>query len=190
MAARALSSLVLAYAVMAASQVWGPAVIQLLHGKEARAAAAAAGTESVAPDLSLEKLRRGYDDAHFDSVSNCLHAGAMVAVVIIILWTVTPASSGRRWCGLASLLPVYYLPAWTGHFFLQKDIPAVFTYGTTWRGWACGEFVAFQSLLAGTTVSTLTEILLTSAVALALTAAVVDPMGLGGSAEQKTQKRA
>ena len=33
-----------------------------------------------------------------------------------------------------------YLFAWAGHFYYQADIPAVFTYGTTLRGWSRGEY--------------------------------------------------
>ena len=56
----------------------------------------------------------------------------------------TRAVEGFLW-----IWPVYYLPAWVGHLIFQKDIPAVFTYGTTFRGWAVGEFCAFGDLLEG-----------------------------------------
>ena len=75
---------------------------------------------------------------------------------------------------LAWLPPLYYLYAWAGHLVLQADVPAVFTYGTTLRGWASGELCSIGELLGGETVRTPLE-LATTAVLCAAHLAVLPP---------------
>ena len=70
----------------------------------------------------------------------------------------------RRRLALGSVLPLYYLYAWVGHFFVQRDIPAVFTYGMTLRGWASGEFCSVKALVMGRTVRAPGELALTAAI--------------------------
>ena len=41
---------------------------------------------------------------------------------------------------------MWYLSAWAGHFILQKDVPAVFSYGMSPRGWAVGEYCSMRAL--------------------------------------------
>ena len=60
--------------------------------------------------------------------------------------------------------PTWYLYAWAGHFFVQKDIPAVFVYGMSLRGWLAGEYCSLCSLFAGRTVAEPWELLLTAGI--------------------------
>jgi len=145
-----------AYAAMVIAQMYGAPILGLLWGKDIQAVAEAQDTSAVKPDLSMEVLCRGYTAAHFDTNSNIWHAAGMVASMILLLvaggavgkYSVSPAMTILLW-----IPPVYYLPAWVGHFGFQKDIPAVFVYGTTFRGWWRGEACAFMDLFQGGLVS-------------------------------------
>ena len=53
---------------------------------------------------------------------------------------------------LLALPPTWYLYAWAGHYMFQADVPAVFTYGMTLRGWASGELCSVLALVNGRTV--------------------------------------
>ena len=95
---------------------------------------------SNADTLPLEALCEAYESHHFDSTSNVLHAAGMAVTLITAAYALCAPSVGvvRRML-LLWLPPLWYLWAWAGHFFIQKDIPAVFTYGMTLHGWASGE---------------------------------------------------
>ena len=54
---------------------------------------------------------------------------------------------------MINIPPVWYLYAWAGHFLIQQDIPAVFVYGMTWKGWVSGEYCAVKALVEGRTVT-------------------------------------
>eukprot|EP00977_Amphora_coffeiformis_P021709 scaffold9766_cov268-Amphora_coffeaeformis.AAC.1 len=151
--------LAISYAAMYAVQSKGPAIIGALWGPDAQAAAVAQNVDDVQPDADVSILCGGYDAAHFDVTSNILHAAGMVAAVYAVVQAVMGllgVVGGERRASMTSTVqwflwvwPVYYLPAWVGHLWYQKDIPAVFTYGTTVRGWAAGEYCAFCDLLSG-----------------------------------------
>ena len=126
--------LAISYAAMYAVQSKGPEIIGAMWGADAQAAAVAQNVDDVQPDSDVGVLCGGYDAAHFDVTSNILVGGK-------------PIQSTAQW--FLWVWPVYYLPAWWGHLWYQKDIPAVFTYGTTVRGWAAGEYCAFCDLLSG-----------------------------------------
>lgn len=163
-----------AYMLMVASQRYGGAIIGLLHGDAARSAAETMSTDDVQTDLSFKEMCEGYESHHFNSVSNCLHAAGMIIGFILVFQASILAKakqyrpSGRSYSThllicLAWLPPVWYLYAWAGHFFLQKDIPAVFSYGTTLRGWASGELCSVLALIQGRALTSPTEWLISAA---------------------------
>ena len=137
------------YGFMCVAQNFGPEVIQLLHGTEARIQATAPQYEDVQPNTPLEQLCEGYDAHHFDSISNCIHAAGMIVAFFSLFCFIVSRQSRI----LITLPPIWYLYAWVGHFFIQKDIPAVFVYGMTFRGWLSGEYCSICSLLLGRTIS-------------------------------------
>eukprot|EP00729_Bicosta_minor_P010240 gene10240-33016_t len=121
---------------MVVAQGYGGAVIELLHGEEARKLAEEAPTDDCSPDASLEELCIGYESHHFVALSNCFHAsGYLLAFAAIGAALLRPSSS--QWTSLQRaecllwVLPLWYLYAWLGHFFVQKDIPAALLHGRT-----------------------------------------------------------
>lgn len=152
--------LILSYATMWAVQSKGPEMIGALWGAAQQQAAVSQNTDAVQPDQDVASLCDGYDKAHFDTTSNILHAAGMVAALYLAVSVIVALPLGGWFRNPSHFLqqflwiwPVYYLPAWVGHLWFQKDIPAVFTYGTTVRGWAVGEYCAFCDLFAGGVVS-------------------------------------
>lgn len=135
-----------AYGLMVFSQMKGPDIIEFLWGKAARDAALA--IPEVMPDS--EQLCGDYEDAHYDPVSDIFHTAGMIGVLAFATLALLQPRYSVYY--LLSAPPVFYLPAWAGHFFLQKDIPAVFSYGTTLSGWANGEFCAYLAFFAGRTL--------------------------------------
>jgi hypothetical protein len=135
------------YIMMVVSQMYGPQIIQFLHGAEAMEVALDdAATSTIHPDAPLLELCQGYEKAHFDVTSNVLHAGGMIAsLALVLLAFLRPRLRGVF--DLVYLAPLYYLPAWIGHFWLQRDIPAVFSYGMTLRGLVSGEYCAWVALI-------------------------------------------
>lgn len=148
----------ISYVLMVIAQSFGPEVIELLHGAEARLKATAPQYDDVKADTPLEQLCQGYDDHHFDSLSNCLHAAGM----LLTLLSIFSFCLTRQFKILWTFLPIWYLYAWTGHFFIQKDIPAVFVYGMSLRGWLSGEWCSICSLFSGRTIKEPWEIAFTS----------------------------
>lgn len=142
---------ILAYVAMVVAQTQGGKIIEALHGSEvAEKALSQLSAEAVQADLSVRELCQGYAAAHFDVTSNILHASAMVATLWLFVYSVTLLFFGFfQPKNFLLLPPLYYLPAWVGHFIFQKDIPAVFTYGTTPRGLLAGEYCAFEDLFTG-----------------------------------------
>jgi len=143
-----------AYAAMVASQNYGSSIVGLFHGPAAKLEAEAI-PEDVAPGTPLLELCMGYAHHHFDSISNSWHAGGMTAGLISVaigLW----GGQLTKWQRLASLLwwaPQWYLWAWLGHFWLQKDVPAVFTYGLTPKSYLTGEFCSTMWVYTGSVFS-------------------------------------
>ena len=74
----------ISYVLMVIAQSFGPEVIELLHDAEARLKATAPQYDDVKADTPLEQLCQGYDDHHFDSLSNCLHAAGMLLTLLSI----------------------------------------------------------------------------------------------------------
>ena len=142
------------------AQSCGPQVIELLHGREAMLAATAPKYDDVKADAPLEQMCIGYDAHHFDAYSNCSHAAGMILVFITLFYM----CFRRRLSMLLTVPPIWYLYAWAGHFFIQKDIPAVFVYGMSMKGWLSGEYCSVCSLLAGRTVSEPWELMLTAGI--------------------------
>lgn len=189
--------LLLAYASMVAIQSKGPVIIGALWGPETQAAAEAQSVSDVQPDLAVDQLCGGYASAHFDTTSNILHAAGMLATVYlaVTLLVVAPlglrSGNGAAWTLMQLglwMLPVYYLPAWVGHLWFQKDIPAVFTYGTTLRGWAVGEYCAFVDLFSGGVVNEPLEELLPTAVLTWFLVLALEVMSTSPTGERKSGK--
>lgn len=156
-------SVPLAYGAMVASQTRGLDIIGLLHNCTAQQTAAAP-PDNVDADLPMDALCAGYEAHHWESTSNCLHAcGMLWAFGVLALMLLRQ----KRWPMLALVPPCWYLFAWTGHFVYQADVPAVFTYGTTLRGWSLGEWCSVKAFAAGRTVSAREDLLLTFACAVA-----------------------
>lgn len=160
--------LAVAYAAMYAVQSRGADIIGALWGPEAREAAVAQNVDDVQPDADVSVLCGGYDTAHWDVTSNILHAAGMLVNLYLglslllgpLLSKSTSAATFVQY--FLWMAPVYYLPAWVGHLWLQKDIPAVFTYGTTLRGWAVGEYCAYGDLFSGGIVNEPAELVPTA----------------------------
>lgn len=135
------------YGSMLVAQTRGSSLIEVLHNKSA-AVTAELPPDDVRPDMSLAELCAGYESHHWESTSNSLHAAGMLLTFLII----SVAISCKSLRAAAAVAPTWYLFAWAGHFEFQADIPAVFTYGMTLRGWASGEYCSVCALLAGRTV--------------------------------------
>lgn len=134
-------SLAGAYGLMVCSQNFGSDIVGLLHGPAAKIAAEVP-PDDVAPGTPLLELCDGYANHHFDSISNALHAAGMTAglVSVAVGLAGTNLSRGQRVASLLWWAPQWYLWAWLGHFWLQRDVPAVFTYGLTPKSYLTGEF--------------------------------------------------
>jgi hypothetical protein len=173
--------LLLAYAAMVLVQSHGADLIGLAWGADARAAAVAQNVDDVQPDAAVAVLCGGYASAHWDVTSNILHAAGMCTTVYLALRAVALVA-GQCWSKAAhSILwmpPTYYLPAWVGHLAYQKDIPAVFTYANTLRGWAVGEYCAFVDLLEGGVVHGVNQ-LVPSALAIGLLIVAIEQVSGG-----------
>lgn len=149
--------ILLTYGAMIASQTSGVEIIEHLHNKTA-AVAAAAPPEDVSPDSSFDALCAGYEGHHYHSTSNCSHACGMIlsfGFVAVLFRALLQRRFVTALRVLSVLPPTWYLYAWFGHFVYQADIPAVFTYGMTLRGWAAGELCSVLALAGGRTVGPL-----------------------------------
>lgn len=154
-----MKGLLLAYSMMALANWQGGMILHILHGEEvSQQALRRLSSQSTFADLNYHQLCREYSSAHFNSTSNILHAVGMIATMWLIVYASTLSLLGfgnpKHFLYLA---PLYYLPAWLGHFYFQKDIPAVFTYGTTVDGWVSGEMCAWEDLFKGGTIRNTAE---------------------------------
>ena len=149
----ALSSM-LSYGLMVLAQTQGVSIIGLIHNASAAKAASQPDANSdVLHDASVAELCAGYEAHHWESTSNCLHASGMLLVFVFALACCMGNLTSHWKLRLAvSIPPTWYLYAWAGHYAFQADIPAVFTYGMSLRGWAVGELCSVGALLAGRTV--------------------------------------
>jgi len=156
--------LIAAYAAMYIAQTQGGAIVAALHGQEvAEEALSGLTAEAVQSDLPVRDLCAGYAAAHFDTASNILHASSMVATLWLFVYTTTLFLFGYGNPKFYLYIPpLYYLPAWVGHFVFQKDIPAVFTYGQSARGLLNGEYCAFEDLFHGGIARNPTEMVFSS----------------------------
>jgi len=129
------------FGMLVLAQTKGPEIIGFLHG-EAAMKASMAPPEDVAPGTPLLELCTGYAAHHFDSIGNSLHFSGMTAGVISVLVGLfgTRLSKAERVVSFLWWAPQWYLYAWVGHFGMQKDVPAVFTYGLTPKSYLSGEF--------------------------------------------------
>lgn len=143
--------LAFAYTLMFMAQIQGTSILAALHGSDAvHKALSDLMVESVRSNLARPDLCIGYAAAHHNSASNVLHAAAMLATMWLFVYATTLFFFGHGHPKhYLYLPPLYYLPAWVGHFVFQKDIPAVFTYGQSIQGLVNGEWCAFQDLFHG-----------------------------------------
>lgn len=159
---KAWLSLATAYSCMILSQVHGHAILAWLqHG---------GNRTKFDGGSSRDSLCAAYEGAHFHPISEILHASGMLSssamfAVIVILLAINMRSGREQpqqyyqillWLTLW-IPPLYYIPAWIGHFAFQRDVPAVFTYATTFSGWRAGETCAWNAFLGLRTVSEPTE---------------------------------
>jgi hypothetical protein len=154
----------LAYGLMLLSQSYGQEIISTLHNATAAVEAAApAANSDVSADTAFEQLCVAYEAHHYDWESNALHAAGMILVFGML---VVCAAGGKEYaCRLLPWAPpTWYLFAWVGHFFYQADIPAVFTYGMSLRGWASGEACAVIALCKGHSFNEPRDLVLTAAI--------------------------
>ena len=136
----------IAYSLMLLAQSQGEAIIRTLHNATAASAATAPDANSdVSADHTFEQICVGYEAHHYDADSNALHSAGMILSAGLLI-----AALAGKGAGLAVWIPpTWYGFAWVGHYFFQADIPAVFTYAMTLRGWASGEACAVLAMLAG-----------------------------------------
>ena len=86
---------------------------------------------------SFEEFWPFYLGQHSKRLTRTLHfVGTNAAVVLALL----AARHGNAWYLLAALIAAYAL-AWIGHFFVEKNRPATFTYplwsfAADWKMWA------------------------------------------------------
>jgi len=185
-----LFDLAAAYGLLILSQSRGPAIVELLHGRGARLAAETLPlVEPDSPSLCMD-----YELAHFNGASDILHTAGMISAVLLLLSALVVKWRRRRVVLLAWIPPVFYLPAWVGHFVFQKDIPAVFSYGTTLRGWIHGEYCSYKALLAGRTLQRPVDWIPASLLTVALVAFILVRTtkgggGGGGAAAAEGQRR-
>jgi hypothetical protein len=177
------------YAAMYIAQTKGGDIVGAIHGSEAgEKALSSLAADAVQPDLDLRDLCAGYAAAHFDSTSNILHASAMVATLWLFVYATALFFFGfGKFKNYLYLPPLYYLPAWIGHFIFQKDIPAVFTYGTTPRGLLSGEFCAFEDLFHGGIVHNPTDLMYSCILLVAIIASLLAFGGLWPEAPTPTK---
>ena len=87
-------------------------------GEEGAGPAAAGGYASFAQFYPL------YLAQHRHPVSRRLHlVGTALALLILLAALLT-----RRWLLVPAALLAGYLPAWTGHFFFERNTPATFRH--------------------------------------------------------------
>ena len=93
----------------------------------------------------------GYANHHFDSIGNAWHAAGMTAGLVSVAAGLfgSRLTKGQRVASMLWWAPQWYLWAWLGHFWLQKDVPAVFTYGLTPRSYLTGEFCSTMWVYTG-----------------------------------------
>ena len=172
----------IAYSLMLLSQSQGEAIIRTLHNDTAAAAAASPEANSdVSADQTFEQICTGYEAHHYDPDSNALHSAGMILTFGLVLG----ALSGRGAALMLWVPPTWYGFAWVGHYFHQADIPAVFTYGMSLRGWASGEICAVVAMMAGRSNPTLENKGLTCLIIAAWLVCAIH--GLNGASTAKTK---
>jgi len=135
---------------MVVAQTSGPEIVGLLHGAAAQKEASKPPAD-VAPGTPLLELCKGYAHHHFDSIANSLHAAGMTAglVSVYVGLRAKHLSPLERVVSVLWHVPQWYLYAWIGHFGMQKDVPAVFTYGLTPKSFFSGEFCSTKWVYTG-----------------------------------------
>jgi len=145
-----VTPLLLAYGAMVFAQTSGPQIVGFLHGAAAQKEASKP-PEDVAPGTPLLELCEGYAAHHFDSIANSFHAAGMTAglVSVYVGLAAKHLTPLERVVSVLWHPPQWYLYAWVGHFGLQKDVPAVFTYGLTPKSFFSGEFCSTKWVYTG-----------------------------------------
>lgn len=143
-------ALTLAYGAMVFAQNFGSDIVGAIHGPAAKIAAEVP-PDDVAPGTPILELCAGYANHHFDSIGNSWHAAGMTAGLVSVAVGLfgTRLSTVQRVASMLWWAPQWYLWAWLGHFWLQKDVPAVFTYGLTPKSYLTGEFCSTMWVYTG-----------------------------------------
>ena len=83
-----------------------------------------------------------YLSEHSNPVNRRLHFSGCVLVILILLYAVIT----KTWLALILLPIVGYGFAWVGHYFVEKNRPATFTYPLYSF---MGDWVMFKDILSG-----------------------------------------
>lgn len=83
-----------------------------------------------------------YLSEHSNPVNRRLHFFGCVLVILILLYTVVT----KTWLALILLPIVGYGFAWVGHYFVEKNRPATFTYPLYSF---MGDWVMFKDIISG-----------------------------------------
>jgi len=83
-----------------------------------------------------------YLSEHSNPINRRLHFFGCVLVIVILLYTVFT----QTWLALIALPMVGYGFAWIGHYFVEKNRPATFTYPLYSF---MGDWVMFKDIITG-----------------------------------------
>lgn len=150
-------SLVCGWCMLVLSQVYGRSIIRGMYGEGRLQELDAADAASPLPfadgsEREFYAFCAFYESHHWDGVSNTLHTVGCAGVVLLAAVCVHSIASQkarnmRRALQALLWIPVvYYGCNWTGHFFLQRDIPAVFNWAFDPQLFAWGEACQFRQV--------------------------------------------
>jgi hypothetical protein len=141
--------------MLVASQVFGRSIIRGLYGEARLQELDAADAATPVPfadgsEREFSAFCTFYESHHWNGPSNTLHTFGCIGVVVlsgICLQSFALQKNLSR--GITCLLwipVVYYGFNWTGHFFWQRDIPAVFTWALDPQLFIWGELCQFRQV--------------------------------------------
>lgn len=160
------AQLVAGYAVLAVLQIYGREIIIGLHGASRLAELDALDRDAAPPPRSFYPFCQFYESHHQHPISNGLHTCGCISAICclalaiyqLLLYLVARRQTrellrDRRTNRLllvaywVVMCPVpYYCFNWAGHFLLQRDIPAVFTWAFDGQLVVWGEMCQFRQV--------------------------------------------
>ena len=148
---RKMKLLLAGYSMLVAMQMFGREIIVALWG--ASRLAELDTEDSGIPPRSFYPFCAFYESHHTGVLSNALHTCGCVSAIACLVLAFYQIYKGPKLSGLSGfaylvlLCPVpYYLFNWSGHFLLQKDIPAVFTWAFDGQLFVWGEMCQFRQV--------------------------------------------